>query len=91
MSRLHLTLLLPLLLIGLQGIAQDESPQDFDFIFMTDIHLEPGRRAPEGFRQAIDTANKLGADFVLTGGDLIADALGVSHGRADPEQHDRCE
>lgn len=63
--------------------AQPQKPEDFNFIFMTDIHLEPGKRAPEGFRMAIDTANKLEADFMLTGGDLIADALGASHERAD--------
>ncbi len=64
-------------------MAQETVPEDFNFIFMTDIHLEPGQGAPEGFKMAIDTANKLEADFVLTGGDLIADALGVSFGRSD--------
>jgi 3',5'-cyclic-AMP phosphodiesterase len=64
-------------------LAQQAPPEDFNFIFMTDIHLEPGRKAPEGFKMAIDTANKLDADFVLTGGDLIADALGASFNRSD--------
>jgi 3',5'-cyclic AMP phosphodiesterase CpdA len=63
--------------------AQEKVPEDFNFIFMTDIHLEPGKRAPEGFKMAIDTANKLEADFVLTGGDLIADALEASYERSD--------
>jgi len=39
--------------------------------------MEPGRRAPEGFKTAIDVANKMDGDFVLTGGDMIADALGA--------------
>jgi 3',5'-cyclic AMP phosphodiesterase CpdA len=50
---------------------------------MTDIHLQPERNAPKGFLKAIDTVNNLKPDFVLTGGDLIMDALAVSHGRAD--------
>ncbi|MBN1953250.1 MAG: metallophosphoesterase [Bacteroidales bacterium] len=83
LSRLSLASLIFLCMSTGRLQAQTDQPQDFNFIFMTDIHLEPGRRAPEGFRQAIDTANKLNADFVLTGGDLVADALGASHGRAD--------
>jgi len=55
----------------------------FKFVFMTDIHLEQGRNAVAGFRQAIATANKLHPDFVLTGGDLVMDALEQTHGRAD--------
>ncbi len=63
--------------------SQHSSSEDFNFIFMTDIHLEPGRRAPEGFKKAIDVANRMDADFVLTGGDMIADALEASLGRSD--------
>lgn len=63
--------------------GQQIPTEDFNFVFMTDIHLEPGRGAPDGFKMAIDTANKLNADFVLTGGDLIMDALKASHGKAD--------
>ncbi len=63
--------------------AQENPFEDFSFLFMTDIHLEPAKGAVEGFKKAIDTANKLDADFVLTGGDLIADALAVKHSRAD--------
>lgn len=55
----------------------------FKFAFITDIHLQPERRATEGFLQAIDTINKLNPDFVITGGDLIMDALGTTYGRAD--------
>ncbi|MGD2034085.1 MAG: metallophosphoesterase [Bacteroidales bacterium] len=63
--------------------AQPGPPEDFSFLFMTDIHLEYGKGAIDGFNQAIDTANRLGTDFVLTGGDLIADALAAKHSRAD--------
>jgi len=55
----------------------------FSFVFLTDIHLEPERNAPEGFQMAIDKVNQLHPDFVLTGGDLIMDALGVGQPRVD--------
>jgi len=50
---------------------------------MTDIHLEYGRNAVAGFKQAIAAVNKLHPDFVLTGGDLVADALEQSWGKTD--------
>ena len=50
---------------------------------MTDIHLKPELRAPEGFQMAIDKVNELNPDFVITGGDLVDDALKASYGRAD--------
>ena len=55
----------------------------FTFAFLTDIHLERGRNAVEGFKQAIDTVNELNPDFVITGGDLIADALAQTYDKAD--------
>ena len=62
---------------------QDEKQSSFSFVFCTDIHVEPERNAVQGFTQAIDTINKLNPAFVITGGDLIMDALGQSYGRAD--------
>jgi 3',5'-cyclic AMP phosphodiesterase CpdA len=52
---------------------------------MTDIHVQPERDAPEGFRRAIETVNNLDPKpaFVITGGDLVMDVLGQSYGRAD--------
>ncbi|MCB0805810.1 MAG: metallophosphoesterase [Bacteroidales bacterium] len=55
----------------------------FTFVFMTDIHLQPELNAPAGFKQAIDSINRINPDFVITGGDLIMDALGQSYNRAD--------
>lgn len=63
--------------------SNDSAKDSFQFAFLTDIHLQPERNAPQGFQQAIDTINALNPDFVLTGGDLIMDALGQSYGRAD--------
>jgi len=66
-----------------QPEKQEKSADSFSFIFMTDIHVQPERNATEGFLQAIDTINALNPDFVLTGGDLIMDALGQPFGRSD--------
>jgi len=55
----------------------------FSFAFLTDIHLQPEKEAVLGFRQAIDTINKLKPDFVITGGDLVMDALDQTYGRVD--------
>lgn len=54
----------------------------FRFVFMADIHVMPERRAAEGFAAAIDHVNGLEPDFVITGGDLVYDALGADHVRA---------
>ena len=59
------------------------SDEHFSFIFMTDIHLKPEAGAPKAFMMAIDTANRLNADFVLTGGDLVYDVMRGNLPRAD--------
>jgi len=66
-----------------QSGQNNDQNQAFQFAFITDIHLEPERNATEGLLAAIDTINKINPDFVITGGDLIMDALGQSWGRAD--------
>jgi 3',5'-cyclic AMP phosphodiesterase CpdA len=58
-------------------------PEGFSFAFLTDVHLMPMRNADDGFAKAIQTVNELDPDFVITGGDLIMDALGVSYDTAD--------
>jgi Icc protein len=55
----------------------------FRFVFLTDIHLEPTEAAVRGFETAIRQVNSLNPAFVITGGDLIADALGQKKSRAD--------
>jgi 3',5'-cyclic-AMP phosphodiesterase len=55
----------------------------FSFAFLTDIHVQPELRATEGFKAAIAKVNQLKPDFVITGGDLIMDALAQTPGRAD--------
>ena len=65
------------------GPLRGESGGSFRFVFMTDIHVMPERRGAQGFEAAIEKVNELAPDFVITGGDLIYDALGVSYERAD--------
>lgn len=76
--------LLPLLMIMISCIVQS-GPDSFRFAFLTDIHVQPESRATEGYTAAIDHVNQLRPrpDFVITGGDLIMDALGQTFGRAD--------
>lgn len=62
---------------------QPAGEEEFSFAFLTDIHLQPEKNAVEGFRMAIAEVNTRQPDFVITGGDLIMDALGVSYERAD--------
>jgi len=62
---------------------ESEATNQFSFAFLTDIHVQPERNATRGFKQAIAKVNELNPDFVITGGDLIMDALSVSFERAD--------
>jgi Icc protein len=81
--------LLGLLLLIMSGCNRpapkvlDQSDAGFTFAFLTDIHLQPELSAVEGFQTAIDTINMMNPDFVLTGGDLVMDALDQRFGRAD--------
>jgi Icc protein len=56
---------------------------EFSFAFLTDIHLQPERGAEAGFQWAIKEVNKRNPDFVITGGDLVMDALDQTYGRSD--------
>jgi 3',5'-cyclic AMP phosphodiesterase CpdA len=56
---------------------------EFSFVFMTDIHLQPERGAAIGFQWAIHEVNKRNPDFVLMGGDMLMDVLNQSYERAD--------
>ncbi|HPI38129.1 MAG TPA: metallophosphoesterase [Ignavibacteriaceae bacterium] len=84
MKSIFTLLIVGLLTININLHGQNNSRADeFTFVFMTDIHVQPERNAEEGFRKAIDAVNKLNPDLVVTGGDLIMDALGVRYERAD--------
>jgi 3',5'-cyclic AMP phosphodiesterase CpdA len=57
-------------------------PESFDFIFLTDCHLEPELDAIHGTSLAMQRARSVHADFAIQGGDHIFDALGVPKARA---------
>jgi 3',5'-cyclic AMP phosphodiesterase CpdA len=59
------------------------SRPDFTFVFMTDIHIQQEKKAVDGFSKAIENANNLNPGFVITGGDLVMDALGATYEKAD--------
>jgi 3',5'-cyclic AMP phosphodiesterase CpdA len=81
-KRIILSLFLVIsILFALNFACTNEKP-DFRFIFMTDIHVQPELKADQGFKVAIQKVNSLKPDFVITGGDLIMDALGQSQERA---------
>ncbi len=54
----------------------------FTFAYLADIHVQPELHAEEGFMQAVNAVNELKPDFVLTGGDLIMDAMAQPYERA---------
>lgn len=87
----NLTIVLLLVVIffypGCSDVQNPEGLQEdsFSFVFMTDIHLQPKKNAPQGFAKAITTAKELNPDFVIMGGDMIMDALGTSYERADSQ------
>ncbi len=78
--RIYLLLISLAFTFHLHSQSQDD---EIVFVFMTDIHVQPERNAIEGFKKAIQKVNEINPDFVLTGGDLIMDALGVNYERAD--------
>lgn len=65
------------------GVFCSQTGYDFSFVFMTDIHVQPEKKAAEGLKKAIDRINVISPDFVITGGDLVMDALAQKFERAD--------
>ena len=70
-------------LIMMAAISCRPAETEFAFAFLTDIHLQPEKKAPEGFRLAIEKTIELEPDFVLTGGDQVFDAYDQGFERAD--------
>ena len=69
-------LLIIFVLLFILGCQNEESDDSFRFVFMTDVHIQPELMADKGFKTAIEKINELNPDFIVTGGDLIMDALG---------------
>ena len=66
-----------------QTVKTEAVENEFTFAFLTDIHLKSEMDAPKGFQMAIDKVNELKPDFVLTGGDLVYDAMRGNQARCD--------
>lgn len=66
--------------VGLPG--QSSAPEDFDFLFLTDTHIQPELDAAHGCAMAFRHARTQGAEFAIQGGDHVFDALGVPRARA---------
>lgn len=65
--------------------AETSAPESFRFVHMTDIHVQPERKADAGLRAALEAAHKLTPrpDFILTTGDLVFDALSTPQKRVE--------
>ena len=65
-------------------VRTPQSTGSFKFVHLTDIHIEPELEAAKGFARCLDAAQsaKSAPDFIVTGGDLVFDALEVSPQRA---------
>jgi len=66
-----------------RAFASPETPGSFDYIFLTDTHLQPELAAADGCAMAFRKAAKLHADFAIQGGDHVFDALAVDRKKAD--------
>ena len=64
------------------GYAESSTPQDFDFLFFTDTHLQPELDASKGCDMAFKKMRGLKAEFAIQGGDHIFDALAVPKERS---------
>jgi len=58
------------------------APESFDFLFLTDCHLQPELDATHGTDMAFRHARTIRADFAIQGGDHVFDALAVPKSRA---------
>jgi len=58
------------------------APVSFDFLFLTDCHLQPELDAAHGTDMAFHKARTIKADFAIQGGDHVFDALAVTKTRA---------
>lgn len=77
------TFVLLSLIVTFNSCGRKSIENTFSFVFMTDIHLTYERNAIAGFKQAILSVDSISPDFVITGGDLIMDALGQRYSMAD--------
>lgn len=71
--------------LGEGAQPSDHAPGGFRFVHLSDIHVQPESQGAEGFAACLHQINELDPkpDFILTGGDLIMDALAQDRQRTD--------
>jgi 3',5'-cyclic AMP phosphodiesterase CpdA len=67
---------------GFANTAVAETPSSFDFIFLTDTHIQPELNAAQGCTACFKQIRAFQADFAIHGGDHVFDVLGVNRQRA---------
>ena len=82
LDRRHFLSLLGAAAIAPNSFAEPARAEAFEFIFITDTHLQPELDAVHGTDLAMRRAREIKADFAIQGGDHVFDALGVSKERA---------
>jgi len=70
-------------LIVLLQISLCIGQDNFSFVFLPDIHLEPDSAIEDNFDQIVQMVNKLNPEFVITGGDMIYTAKNVNDKKAE--------
>lgn len=83
-ARIAVALAVVLGIVIFRSIDSRKNPS-FRFVFMTDIHITPEKNADAGLTAAVNYINHMRPkpDFVITGGDLVFDALGQTPEKAD--------
>ncbi|HYZ85249.1 MAG TPA: metallophosphoesterase [Bryobacteraceae bacterium] len=64
------------------ALAAAAATPEFQFVHLTDLHIQPELKATENCVRCIETINEIPADFSIAGGDLVFDANLVSRQRA---------
>lgn len=66
----------------LPRLAVANEPKPFRLVHMTDFHVQPELRAPQGMEAALKHAMGKRPDMVMLGGDLVMDAAAATRDRA---------
>ena len=69
--------------VAVEPAGAPAAPGSFDFLFLTDTHIQPELDAAHGCSMAFRKAASIPADFAIQGGDHVFDALAVDRKRAD--------
>lgn len=70
-------------MLNARNVAAAAKHQSFEFIFLTDTHLQPELDAAHGCDMAFHKARTLKADFAIQGGDHVMDVEDVTRERAN--------